>query len=112
VKVPTPRARRVLVWTVDQSRQFLENARDENDPHYVAYVLMLVLGLRRGEVLGLGWDDVDLDAGNHRLAASASPGTAPAATYQDCCFGLSSAPPTNLCSGARITPRYRTTAAR
>jgi integrase len=62
VKVSTPRARRTLVWTVDQSRQFLENARGENDPYYVAYVLMLVLGLRRGEVLGLGWDDVDLAA--------------------------------------------------
>src|SRR5829696_503324 len=68
VKVSTPRARRALVWTVDQSRQFLENARDENDPHYVAYVLMLVLGLRRGEVLGLGWDDVDLDAGKAIIA--------------------------------------------
>jgi integrase len=68
VKVSTPRARRTLVWTVDQSRQFLENARGENDPYYVAYVLMLVLGLRRGEVLGLGWDDVDLDAGKAIIA--------------------------------------------
>jgi hypothetical protein len=70
VKVSTPRARTTLVWTVDQSRQFLENARGENDPYYVAYVLMLVLGLRRGEVLGLGWDDVDLDA-----ARQSSPGS-------------------------------------
>ena len=68
VKVSTPRARRTPVWTVDQARQFLENARDENDPYYVAYVLMLVLGLRRGEVLGLGWDDVDLDAGKAIIA--------------------------------------------
>jgi integrase len=56
-EVPRPRARRTLVWTVDQSRQFLENARDDNDAYYVAYVLMLVLGLRRGEVLGLGWEE-------------------------------------------------------
>jgi len=68
VKVPTPRARRALVWTVDQSRQFLENARKEDDPYYVAYVLMLVLGLRRGEVLGLSWEDVDLDAGRAVIA--------------------------------------------
>lgn len=27
------------------------------------YVLILVLGLRQGELLGLGWDDLDLDAG-------------------------------------------------
>jgi integrase len=61
VRVPTPRARRLPVWSVDQSRRFLESARSDDDPYYVAYVLMLVLGLRRGEVLGLAWQDVDLD---------------------------------------------------
>ena len=30
--------------------------------------MILVLGLRRGEVLGLGWDDVDIDAGELRVA--------------------------------------------
>lgn len=30
---------------------------------YAAYVLVLVLGLRRGEVLGLIWDDLELEAG-------------------------------------------------
>ena len=29
---------------------------------YAAYVLILVLGLRKGEVLGLTWDLIDLDA--------------------------------------------------
>lgn len=31
-------------------------------PFYTAYVLILVLGLRKGEVLGLTWDRVDLKA--------------------------------------------------
>jgi integrase len=63
VRVPVPRPKRMNAWTVDQSRRFLESARTEDDPLYAAYVLMLVLGLRRGELLGLAWEDVDLEGG-------------------------------------------------
>ncbi|MGC4790243.1 hypothetical protein ACLQ22_20715 [Micromonospora sp. DT178] len=41
----------------------MESARADDDPLYAAYVLVLVLGLRKGEMLGLIWADVDLDAG-------------------------------------------------
>ncbi|MGH3872056.1 MAG: hypothetical protein ACRDSR_11180 [Pseudonocardiaceae bacterium] len=34
-------------------------ARSERDPLGAVYVLILVLGLRKGEVLGLTWDDGD-----------------------------------------------------
>lgn len=57
-------ARRRKAWTTDEARAFLESARNNADPLYAGYVLVLVLGLRKGEVLGLCWDDVDLDAGN------------------------------------------------
>ena len=40
---------------------FLESARGDHDPLYAGYVLMLVLGLRRGELLRLAWEDVDLE---------------------------------------------------
>jgi integrase len=62
IKVPVPRAHRARVWTVEEARTFLESARTANDPFYAAYVLMLVLGLRRGEILGLAWSEVDLEA--------------------------------------------------
>ncbi len=61
VRVPVPRSRTSPVWSVDQARQFLESARADDDPLYAGYVLMLVLGLRRGELLGLAWEDVDLE---------------------------------------------------
>jgi integrase len=43
---------------VDEARRFLESARMGRDPLYAAYVLVPVIGLRRGEVLGLSWQDV------------------------------------------------------
>ena len=64
VKVTKPRkTRKIKPWTVEEARQFLESARDADDTLYAAYVLILVLGLRKGEVLGLTWEFVDLDKG-------------------------------------------------
>jgi integrase len=68
VRVPVPRPRKPRPWSVDEARAFLESARSAGDPYYVAYVLILVLGLRRGEALGLAWEDVDLDARELRVA--------------------------------------------
>lgn len=56
------RSKRRNSWTVGEARQFLRSARDGNDPLYPLWVLMLVLGLRRGEVLGLIWESIDESA--------------------------------------------------
>ncbi|GAA2375935.1 site-specific integrase [Nonomuraea africana] len=61
VKMSVPRKRKVKPWSVDEARTFLESARTREDPMYPAYVLVLVLGLRLGEALGLRWEDVDLN---------------------------------------------------
>nr|WP_277349623.1 site-specific integrase [Planosporangium thailandense] len=63
IKLPKGRKRAGKRWESEEARWFLEAVRRGGDPLYAAYVLILVLGLRKGEVLGLGWDDLDLDAG-------------------------------------------------
>jgi integrase len=63
-RVSTPRkSHKVKPWTVAEAQQFLASAREADDPFYAAYVLILVLGLRKGEMLGLAWERVDLDKG-------------------------------------------------
>lgn len=64
-KVPTPpkRRRKGSVWSVEEASRFLASAREDDDPLYAAYVLILVSGLRRGEALGLTWPSIDLDGG-------------------------------------------------
>lgn len=61
VKAPKLRPRKVVAWSSDEARRFLESARAEDDSLYAAYVLILVLGLRKGEVMGLIWPAVDFD---------------------------------------------------
>ena len=68
VRMPVPRTNRAKIWSVEQVRQFLDSANADADPCLVGYTLLLVLGLRRGEVLGLAWQDVDLDVGEARIA--------------------------------------------
>ncbi|WP_405934618.1 site-specific integrase [Streptomyces longwoodensis] len=59
--VPAPRVepRELRPWSLDETLTFLEAAR--TDRLYTAFVLAIALGLRRGEILGLQWRDVDLD---------------------------------------------------
>jgi integrase len=56
------RRRKRQAWTVDDARWFLESTWHAGESLYAAFVLILILGLRKGEVLGLTWELVDLDA--------------------------------------------------
>jgi integrase len=62
VKLPTRRRKKRKGWSSDEARTFLESVRASGNSLYAAYVLLLVLGLRKGELLGLTWADVDLGA--------------------------------------------------
>ena len=62
-KLPAARktTKRGQSWDVDEARKFLESAYADRDPLYPLWVLILVLGLRKGEAQGLIWSAVDED---------------------------------------------------
>lgn len=47
-----------ICWTAEQASTFL--AAIKKDRNYIIYLLALTTGMRRSELLGLRWDDVDL----------------------------------------------------
>ena len=51
---------RHTMWTGEQLGRFLDFVADS--PYLPAWLFLATSGSRRGEVLGLKWDDVDLDA--------------------------------------------------
>jgi integrase len=54
-------------WTAEQARAFL---RQVANCRYVAAWRLSLYGLRRGEVLGLSWDGIELEAGTIKVATT------------------------------------------
>jgi integrase len=53
VSLPSLRRPKRQRWSSEEARTFLESAKNDNDRLYAAYGLVLIMGLREGEVLGL-----------------------------------------------------------
>lgn len=60
----------IETWDAATLRQFLGLAREHEERWYAAWVLLATTGARRGEVLGLRWADVDLEAGRLSIRQS------------------------------------------
>lgn len=65
VKVPKHRTRELSILSPEEVVRFLEGAK--GDRLYAFYYLAFATGLRKGELIGLQWDEIDLKAGSMRV---------------------------------------------
>ena len=60
-RLPPKKAKEMQVLTQDEIKRFLIQAQDEG--YYELFLLELTTGMRRGEILGLQWKDVNFATG-------------------------------------------------
>jgi len=65
-RLPRREAREMTAWTEGEASSFLDSVRGER--LYPLWRLVLATGLRRGELCGLRWSDVDLESGRLEVA--------------------------------------------
>ena len=65
-KLPPKKAREMQVLTPNELGRFL--ARTKEEGYYEMFLLELSTGMRRGEILGLKWSDLNLTNGRLRIA--------------------------------------------
>ena len=61
MKAPRPVKKEIRPLNAEQARTLLDTAR--GDRLEALYVVAVTAGMREGELLGLKWEDLDLDAG-------------------------------------------------
>lgn len=59
VSPPRGKEKTVNTWSEEHVLYFLDNAKDSR--YYVAYLLAITCGMRKGEILGLQWKDIDFE---------------------------------------------------
>ena len=52
-----------LLWTVEETLRFLDECRRSSPHYYPVFLAAVATGARLGELLGVRWRDMDLDAG-------------------------------------------------
>lgn len=59
VDLPHYERKQITPWTVDEARRFLDETRSHR--WNIGFHFLLTYGMRRGEVLGLQWGDIDFE---------------------------------------------------
>jgi len=57
VELPKYSKKEIIPWTADQAKLFLGETKDHH--FHIAYAMMLTYGIRKGEMHGLRWTDID-----------------------------------------------------
>ena len=70
-KLPPKKGREMQVLTPAEISRFLAHAKEEG--YYELFLLELSTGMRRGEILGLKWSDLNLSGGSLRIAREVVP---------------------------------------
>lgn len=63
VAASKPNDRDTAIWDTAELGRFVEHVTLNDSDHLVGWLLFVTTGLRRGEVSGLVWPDIDLEAG-------------------------------------------------
>jgi integrase len=61
VDIPRARRRKYTTWSKEELQRFLSFAKLENIIYYTAFLTAAYTGMRRGELLGLKWEDIDFE---------------------------------------------------
>lgn len=48
-------------WSIEECNTFLSRMWQKKDHIFMLYYLALYIGMRRGEILGLKWQDIDFE---------------------------------------------------